>query len=386
MIYVWYLGAFALAALISRVLAPPLIHLAHQTNLLDHPTERKKHKKPTPFFGGLIIFASFWTVAGLGLLAAYFFPSMAAVHLQLPWIFEDILPWLPQISGVFLGSLVILLIGLWDDRFNLPPFIKFIGQSVAAIILLYIGLRVNLVHELGWFGYFVTYAWIILLMNAFNFIDSIDGHSLGIALISSFIFFFITQIIHQVAVALLVITFTGALYGFFPFNFKPARCFLGDNGSLFIGYMMSVITLLCRYSTPNTSQLTPLIPILMFGVPLYDTLSVIVVRLLRGIPPWKGDRNHLAHRLVRLGMGERTAAMASYFIALTLGLVALLSTQITTNLGSFLLILLFVCIISIIALLEFYAAIRISMIEKLAGQKKRRREDIREAEDTPRKR
>jgi UDP-GlcNAc:undecaprenyl-phosphate GlcNAc-1-phosphate transferase len=382
MIYLWYAGAFAFAALISRVLAPQLIHLAYQTNLLDHPTERKKHKKPTPFFGGLIIFTSFWITAGFGLLTAYFLTDSLALQMKLPWIFADILSWIPEIAGVFLGSLVILLIGLWDDRFNLSPIIKFLGQSVAAFILLYIGLRVNLVQELGWFGYFVTYAWIVLLMNAFNFIDSIDGHSLGIGLISAFFFFFITQIIKQKAVALLVITFGGSLYGFFPYNFKPARCFLGDNGSLFIGYMLSVITLLCSFSTPKTSQLTPLIPILMFGVPLYDTISVVVVRLLRGIPPWQGDRNHLAHRLVRLGMGERTAAMASYFIATTLGLVALLSTQISTPLGSFLLILLFVCIISIIALLEFYAAIRISLVEQMAGKKKRRREDISEVEDS----
>lgn len=376
MTFLFYIAALVIPFLIGTVLTPWFVQLAFKTNLLDYPHGRKSHKKPTPFLGGTVIFISFWSVIFTGLLAAFMLKGKMNLLHSLPPLFWDVIPWLPEIMGVFAGSLVVLILGIWDDRFNLPPLVKFIGQAAAAIILLAVGLHVNLLQPLGSFGYFMTFCWIILLMNAFNFIDSIDGHCTGIALISACIFFFLTLIIEQAAVSFLILIFAGALSGFFRFNVKPARCFLGDNGSLFIGYMMSVITLLCHYHAKPQSLVSPFIPVLMFGVPIYDTLSVVAVRIFRGIPPWKGDRNHFAHRLVRLGMGERNAALFSYFIALTLGLVALLTTQMTTFLGNLLVILLFVAIISIVALLEYYVTLRISIIQKMAERQKRRRGDV----------
>ncbi len=223
MIGVTCIVAFALTAFLSYTLAPWLIRFAYQAGLLDRPSERKRHLKPVPFLGGLTIFISFWTVIALGLFGASLISESLAAEWRLPWIIADISPWIHKIVGVFLGSLVVLVVGLLDDRFSLSPFIKFLGQSAAAIILLKIGLQVNLVEDLGWFGYLITYTWIVLLMNAFNFIDSIDGHCLGVALISGIIFFFLTQIIDQQAVALLVITFVCALLGFFTYNLKTAR-------------------------------------------------------------------------------------------------------------------------------------------------------------------
>ena len=147
---------------------------------------------------------------------------------------------------------------------------------------------------------------------------------------------------------------------------------------MFLGYLMAALTLICTYRSQNTqySVITPFIPILLFGVPLYDTLSVIVVRVFRGIPPWKGDRNHFAHRLVRLGMNEQIACAVSYFIVFTLGLVAILSTQVHSTLGKLVIVLLFASVIGIIALLEYYAATRIRMMEQIGeAQQRRRKED-----------
>ncbi len=379
--YLLYAAAFFFTYFISSVLTPWFIGLAFKTNLLDHPAGRKQHKKPTPFFGGVIIFISFWMVT----IGAFVFALMMGGHLkdihQVPYILKDILPWLPRISGVFFGSLLVLVLGLWDDRYDLPPLVKFLGQSAAALLLLLTGLQVNLAFQLGGFGYFITFTWIVLVMNAFNFIDSIDGHCSGIALISTFMFFCLTQLVEQSAVSLFVMAFLGAVFGFFKYNVKPARCFLGDNGSLFIGYMLAVITLLCRYNAQPGTPLSLLIPILMFGVPIYDTLSVVAVRIIRGIPPWKGDRNHFAHRLVRLGMGERNASVFSYFIALTLGFVALLTTQTTTFLGNLLIALIFLSIISIVALLEYYVTVRISVMQQFAQRKHRRKSDAQTHEN-----
>lgn len=381
MSFLFYAAAFLVPFMIGTILTPWFVNLAFKTNLLDYPEGRKNHKKPTPFLGGIVIFIAFWSVIFGGLLLAFMLRGRMDLLHALPPLFWDVIPWLPEITGVFAGSLVVLVIGIWDDRFNLSPAVKFLGQSAAAVILLAVGLHVNLVQPLGAFGYFVTFFWIILLMNAFNFIDSIDGHCSGVALISTCIFFFLTLIIRQAAVSFLVLIFAGALFSFFRFNTKPAKCFLGDNGSLFIGYMMSVITLLCHYHAKPHSSVSPFIPVLMFGVPIYDTLSVVAVRIFRGIPPWKGDRNHFAHRLVRLGMGEKNAALFSYFIALTLGLVALLTTQMMTFLGNLLVILLFIAIISIVALLEYYVTLRISIIQKMADRQRRRRGDVQNFEN-----
>jgi UDP-GlcNAc:undecaprenyl-phosphate/decaprenyl-phosphate GlcNAc-1-phosphate transferase len=366
---------FALAAGLSFILCPFFIRLAHAKNLLDYPHDRKQHKGPTPYLGGCVLFISFWTVFIPAFVLLEHFHSLDSFTNNL------IASRVPQILIVFAGSLVIFILGLLDDKFDMPPFVKLAGQSVVAAVSMYFGLVVNTVAPFGVFGYVITFGWILIIINAFNFIDSIDGHCAGITVISCFVFFAIALIIYQPVLALVVAALSGALLGFLPFNYKPAKIFLGDNGSLFLGYMMAALTLLYSYRTPQYSVVTPFIPVFMFGVPIYDTVSVIIVRLFRGIPPWKGDRNHFAHRLVRLGMSDQIAAQVSFFIAFTMGLVAVLSTQINTFLGKIILAALFISIVGIIALLEYYAAMRIRLVEKLGALQKRRKEDIREAEE-----
>jgi UDP-GlcNAc:undecaprenyl-phosphate GlcNAc-1-phosphate transferase len=156
-------------------------------------------------------------------------------------------------------------------------------------------------------------------------------------------------------------------------NFKPAKIYAGDNGSLFIGYMMAAFTLLGTYRSHSGTYITSFIPILIFGVPIYDTLSVIVVRLARGIPPWRGDRNHFAHRLVKIGMSDKVAVIFSYFIQSTTGLVAVLMTQVTL-LGAVLIGFVFVLIIGVVAFLEFYTTEKIRAMEKLMDKKKKTQE------------
>ena len=362
---IFNIAVFALTAFLAVLLTPFFIRLAHHYDFLDYPEGRKEHVKPMPYLGGAAILSAFLIVVlpGLGFLFL-FYKKVGLVDTSSFHLFID--SW----DGILAGALFIFTLGFLDDRFDLPPWIKLIGQGIAAFILIHSGANINLLAGLGWLGYVVTFVWLLLIMNAFNFIDSIDGHCAGISLISCFIFFCLSLIVYQPFLAFYVMALGGALAGFLPYNMKPARIFLGDCGSLFLGYMMAAITLLCTYRTSaSPAGVTPFIPILMFGVPIYDTVSVIVVRLFRGIPPWKGDRNHFAHRLSRLGMNEKVAALFSYFIALTLGLVAVLSTQVTTFLGNFLVIMLFLSIISIVAFLEYYVARQIRYMEMLAEKK-----------------
>jgi UDP-GlcNAc:undecaprenyl-phosphate GlcNAc-1-phosphate transferase len=183
-----------------------------------------------------------------------------------------------------------------------------------------------------------------------------------------------SQILDQTLLGLFLAAFAGALFGFLPHNFKPAKIFLGDNGSLFIGYMMAAFTLLGRYQIPHGTYATLFIPVLIFCVPIYDTVSVIVVRLSRGINPWEGDRNHFAHRLVKIGMSDKVAVIFSYFIAFTTGHIAVLTTQVNLF-GAVLIAIIFISILGVIAFLEYYAAESLRKAERIAELKHRRRDD-----------
>lgn len=373
-------AVFFAGATLSYLLSIFFTKIACQFNYLDYPVGRKTHKKPTPFLGGIGLFVSFWFVVFCGILAAKLISYRVSIFQLIQSPLPDIFYLIPKIGGIFFGSLIILLTGFLDDKYHWLPLQKLAGQIAAAGILISFGFTINLVEGLGIFGYAVTFLWILLIINAFNLIDSIDGHCAGIALVSSIVFFWLTQIIGQHLTGFMLIAFAGTLLGFLPHNFKPAKIFLGDNGSLFIGYMMAAFTLLCRYQAPETTYATVFIPVLMFSVPIYDTLSVMVVRTFRGIPFWKGDRNHFAHRLVKLGMSEKIAVFFSYFVSVTVGLIAILTTQVT-QFGAVLIGFITVCIVGVIAFLEFYAAERINIAESLAIKGRRRKEDILEEEE-----
>lgn len=371
-----HLAVFAAAAGLSWFITPLMERLSSRYGYLDYPGGRKRHSRPMPFLGGVAVFVSFWGVVWIGLWVG----RLARRFGVGSWI-PDSDALLLQIAGIFLGSLVLCVVGLLDDRYQWAPLRKLIGQIFAAGILLGLGLTINLFSAFGHFGYALTLVWVLLIINAFNFIDSVDGHCTGVALISAVSFFWITQILHQPMVGLFLVALCGALLGFLPYNFKPARIFLGDNGSLFIGYVMAAITLLAHYQTPKGTYVGSLVPLLVFGVPIYDTVTVVCVRLRRGQVPWHGDRNHFAHRLVKMGMSERVAVFFSYLTTLTIGFTAILATQVDSPLGAALVLLVFLCILSVIAFLEYYAARRQSLIEQLIKSNRRRSDDIRQAED-----
>lgn len=371
-----HLAVFVTAVGASLFMTPLMEKISVRSGYLDYPGGRKQHARPTPLLGGVAVFVSFWGVVWVGLWVSRIVRSFGDVS----WI-PDTGSIMPQVAGIFLGSLILCIVGLLDDRYHWSPLRKLVGQVLAAGILLGLGLTINLFSAFGHFGYVLTLIWVLLIVNAFNFIDSVDGHCAGVALISATSFFWITQILHQPMVGLFLVTLCGALLGFLPRNFKPARIFLGDNGSLFVGYVMAAITLLAHYQAPKGSYAGSLVPLLVFGVPIYDTVSVVCVRLRRGQAPWRGDRNHFAHRLVKMGMSEKVAVSFSYLTTLTIGFTAILTTQVQTLLGTILVILVFLSILSVIAFLEYYAARRQRIIDELMKTHRRRTDDVREAED-----
>ncbi|RJP31536.1 MAG: undecaprenyl/decaprenyl-phosphate alpha-N-acetylglucosaminyl 1-phosphate transferase [Phycisphaerales bacterium] len=297
---------------------------------IDRPGGHKQHDRPVALGGGIAIAASVivpvlagaaaaWAVAGGGRAPPAGWPSIIAVHAS------GAASKLPQAAGIMLGAVVLHVVGLIDDRRPLGPWPKFAAQFAAAFwVSGVLGLRA--VQVLGPLpSAIVTAVWIVLITNAFNFLDNIDGLSAGVGAIASIILAVTAVRAGQVFVPAMALALAGALTGYLFFNFPPARIFMGDAGSLVIGYLLGVLTILTTYYDPRLG-LSPVgvaVPVLVLSVPLYDVISVVTHRVRLGLSPLKGDRRHFSHRLVRKGMSVRGAVLTIYLATAATGLSAI---------------------------------------------------------------
>ncbi len=354
--WIFYLTVFCITVLLGFVTTSLSIPLAHRFKMLDYPDKIKLHGRPVPYLGGTAIFIAFWTVTALLAHVIGYPEAYETLMRHLPQRFvTDRHIFTPMLTPLFAGSLIIVLLGVLDDRFVLKPLFKFAGQAAVAALLVNAGFEIQWFAGLPVIGKLLSLLWILTLVNAFNFIDSIDGHCGGIAFIACGFMFCISQAVYQPFMGLIFIVLGGAIFGFLPFNYDRARTFLGDNGSMFLGFMMSVLSLHTDYKSIQPNFMTLFVPLFVFGVPIYDLLSVVCVRLYRGVAPWKGDRNHFAHRLVRMGMDGHDAVLFAYIVGITTGLIALLSTQISSLRGHMLIVLLYCMILIVIAILEYHS-------------------------------
>ncbi len=325
-----YAYLFGLAFLLSLVLVPMVERLARRHGVLDFPTERKQHGAPRPLLGGLAIYASLVVVV-LGNLAAFLLLRQA------PW-FVGRLPLLarqfpllgrvaPRLLGVLLGGSIVLLLGVWDDvrknsHFSLAA--KFAGQGLAAAVAVGLGVHTTFLPGTAPDA-LVSFLWLVGMTNAFNFLDNMDGLAAGVAVISAGLFWLLTAQQGQFFSAMIYAAFAGSVLGFLRYNFHPARVFMGDAGSLFIGFVLAALALTSSYVVPRSAGLLPvLMPVLVLSLPLFDTFSVILIRLHERRPVYRGDRRHFSHRLLALGLSQRQAVLFIYCIALDVGLAAVL--------------------------------------------------------------
>ncbi|KPL04522.1 MAG: hypothetical protein AMK75_01080 [Planctomycetes bacterium SM23_65] len=347
-------SAFSLClTLIVRGLAP-------RFDFLDHPRDRKAHRHAVPYGGGIALFlaVSVPLVAAAAVVLychAYGRPvwlsrglySAAAVHLP------GAAGKLPQLGAVLVGGLVIFLLGIIDDRRGLGPIPKLVVQLAVAVALVAVGIRVTVFLKSELLGGVLTVVWIVVITNAFNFMDNMDGLSAGVALIVSVIFLVVAVASGQLFIAAALLPFVGALVGFLPFNYAPASIFMGDAGSLFIGYFLAVLSVLFTfYSGPTTSFRPFALPLIIFAVPLYDAVSVTLIRLHEGRSPLSGDRRHLSHRLVELGLTERLAVAAIHLLTLGIGLSAVLLYLVSGRFGEVITIVQTVVLLSLVVVLE----------------------------------
>jgi len=298
-----YFLIFLVALLIALAVTPAAGRLALRTGMVDRPAARKLHQHPIPLLGGVAIY--------LALVGAVV-------------IFSD-RTYLAQLAGILIGATLVSFFGLWDDRSGLSPLVKLGGQLAAAGILLLFGVQVQL-FEWAFLNYALTLFWVVGITNALNLLDNMDGLSAGVATVASAFFLVLAAMSGQYLVGALAAALTGACLGFLVYNFNPARIFMGDSGSLFLGFLLATVGLKLRFE--NVTTVTWMIPVVVLGIPIFDTTLVTLSRLRRGLNPFTNPgKDHLSHRLVRLGLTHREAVLTIYVAGVGLGVVATLLTR-----------------------------------------------------------
>lgn len=326
-----YLGPFVISALITGGLTFYVKVLAERMKLADFPSPRKVHTKPIPRLGGVaIVIAFFMVVIGYTLASnrLHFVPFTV-------WDFDK------HLFGALIGAVVLLGAGIYDDIKGLKPWKKLIFQIVAALIVVMSGISISYlrlpggthleltnwvvpVTILGQFhfsfvvwGDLLTIFWIVLLINTLNFLDGLDGLASGVSVICGISIFFLSLSLMQPAAALLSLIFAGVVFGFLPWNFNPAKIFLGDSGSMFLGYMLGILSVISGGKVATA--------FLILGVPLLDVIWVIFRRIFHGKSPFSADKLHLHHRILAAGFSQRQTVIFLYLVSAAFGIIAVLS-------------------------------------------------------------
>jgi UDP-GlcNAc:undecaprenyl-phosphate GlcNAc-1-phosphate transferase len=362
---------------VSVVLTALMRRLAPRWGLVDHPNARKVHVVPTPLGGGLAIACGVllplaaaqvvvWLVSRNAIPSAWIPPELS-VHLS-GLIYRSGLLWTIVLAGV-----VICGLGLVDDLRALRWQPKLAVQLAVACGLVAGGVRGTLFVDIPWIGWGLTALWIVVLTNAFNFLDNMDGLSAGIGLIASMIFAVImltgTAQPHWFVAGFLFLL-AGSLAGFLCHNWPPARIFMGDTGSCLIGLWLACMTVVGTFydygrtgflsstgGAESTGTHVILAPLCVLAVPLYDFCSVVLIRLSQGRSPFHADKSHFSHRLVELGMSRKHAVLTIYLITLTTGLGGLLLYRVEGWPGALLVLAMVACMLAVIAILETAARI-----------------------------
>ena len=320
--------AFMIALGTALVLTPAVIAFARRTGALDQPDARKVHARPIPRIGGIGIYAAF----------------MVSILVQL--IFVELTPeFMMSLIGLMVGGTIIVAIGIIDDYCDLPAKVKLLGQILAAAVLV-IGfdVRIDFITDpLGDFIYLELFAipatifWIVGLTNTVNLIDGLDGLAAGVSSIAALTIFLVAMEEGIPPVAMVTIALAGAAIGFLYYNFNPARIFMGDTGSMFLGFMLAGISVVGAVKSAATIAL--IVPILALGLPILDTTFAIVRRARNHRPIFKPDKGHLHHRLLAHGFSQKQAVLLMYVVSALFGLCALALTAVSIQAAALIILL-----------------------------------------------
>ena len=332
--------------LIALILTPVVRNLAVRMGAVDDPRkdkdpERRMHSNPIPRMGGLAIVLGF-------LLSTLIFVPMTT-----------------QLQGALLGAVIIVVLGVFDDIYDLRAKFKLGVQIVAALIAVCAGNQIEALSNpnvfssdpywvLGWLSIPVTVVWIVGMTNAVNLIDGLDGLACGVSSISSMTLLVIALLLGEPQVALLVAALAGGCLGFLPYNMNPAKIFMGDTGSTFLGYILAVISVQGLFKM--YTLISFVVPFILFGLPIFDTCFAFIRRIAHGQSPMHADRSHVHHRLIDMGFSQKQAVAVLYVITAILGLSAVVLT--TSGAVKAMLLLFAFCVAGAVALSIFQGAHR----------------------------
>ncbi|WP_010094816.1 glycosyltransferase family 4 protein [Ornithinibacillus scapharcae] len=344
------LGICFVAALI---ITPYVIKLAFKIGAVDEPNERKVHTKAMPRLGGLAIFLSF----------------MLGVLVFLPDTMEA---W-----PIIVGACVIVITGILDDLYQLSPKVKMLGQLIAALITVLAGIQIEFITlpsgqiiEFGYFAVPLTIFWIVGITNAINLIDGLDGLAAGVSSIVLLTISGLALSMGNPLIALLGFILLGSTLGFLVFNFHPAKIFMGDTGSLFLGYMISVLAVTGLFK--NVAMFSLIIPIIVLGVPIIDTTFAIIRRIVQKKPLSAPDKWHLHHCLIRLGFSHRKAVILIYGMSALFSISAIIFTEATLWGSTILLISLLILIELIVEITGLIGENYRPLLKLLTGNRAKR--------------
>lgn len=304
---------FGVALLLSLALTPLVRRLALRIGFVDVPVARSMHKEPKPYLGGLAIYVAF--------VVAVFVGGAAQDRATL---------------GILVGGGLTVLLGIVDDRIRLSPRVKFLGQIVAAAVLVYLfdvkiehiysPLGERWVQFAAWSGP-LTILWIVAFTNVVNLIDGLDGLAAGIASIASLTLLLVSLQQHLPSAIVLTAALAGAAIGFLRYNFNPAKIFMGDAGAMFLGYTLAAVSVHGVLKTTVTVGV--IVPVLALALPIFDTAFAIIRRVATGRSIGEADKDHLHHRLLRLGLSHRNTVLVMWAISAWLGLSAVAVTEVS---------------------------------------------------------
>lgn len=310
--------AFVVAFIFSFAATPLVYRFAFKIGAIDVPKDsRRMHKKPTPRLGGLAIIFGF-------MVSIFCFGEMTR-----------------QLMGMLIGAAVIAAMGVIDDCKNLRAKLKFAIQILAALLVIFIGdIKITVITNPnifsdspylvlpGWLSILTTIFWIVFITNAVNFIDGLDGLAAGVSAIMSVSLVFIALRVGEYPVAVIGLALMGACFGFLPFNFNPAKIFMGDTGSTFLGFILATLSIQGIFK--SYAIISFAVPLLILGLPLFDALFAMIRRVYHGKSPMEADRGHLHHRLIDMGFSQKQTVFILYAISGILGITSVLLAENAT--------------------------------------------------------
>ena len=331
------LFAFILALAISFACTPAVRMLAIKIKAVDVPKDnRRMHKVPIPRMGGLAIFAGF-------LVSVLFFVPLGT-----------------EFRSILIGALILVVLGIIDDIVALKPKTKFAGQIIAALIPALSGVSIHGIvnpfvpgqySTLGIFSIPFTVIWIVGITNAVNFIDGLDGLACGVSAIATVTMFIIAVLFGETYIALMMAALAGACLGFLPYNMNPAKIFMGDTGSMFLGYILATVSIQGLFKFYAVISFA--VPFILLGLPIFDTGFAIVRRLLKGQSPLQADRGHVHHRLIDLGFDQKQSVAILYAFSALMGLTAVILARTNESKLIILAIAVLVCFFLAMSLMSF---------------------------------